>query len=353
MIPSAVGVCYAVFVVNQWNTGEPAKLEVDFGGVPLPVGPVRQDPDGHGRGTSVRPFDPAVGIPQNEVAILFLSRDSNDAMDPTITDPSHLASCPPGIVPAIQVTELGDPRHRLRHGVPYSIERPGRRLPDDAVRRRKRTHHRGDAPPPDERVGDELPRRQRVCVALGARAHRRRGWVGGVAPDGRSRESWPKHGHPRRDRQRTQVTINPVTDIVAGPGVPPSPAGVPITYTVDQGQFIQFTQEQELTGSAIESNHPIALIAGSTIMDVPVSANHQRADHGEQMIPPVQALGSQYVGVKIPVPRTDRGKVGPLAPRRRRERNDPHLRTTPQPRRAHEHQRPPAHRVQRDRAPSW
>jgi hypothetical protein len=32
-------------------------------------------------------------------------------------------------------------------------------------------------------------------------------------------------------------------------------------------------------------------------MDVPVS-QIQRADHGEQMIPPVQALGSQYVGVR-------------------------------------------------------
>jgi hypothetical protein len=45
MIQSAVGVCYAVFVVNQWNTGEPAKLEVDLGGTQsrrwIPPSPTR------------------------------------------------------------------------------------------------------------------------------------------------------------------------------------------------------------------------------------------------------------------------------------------------------------------------
>jgi hypothetical protein len=94
----------------------------------------------------------------------------------------------------------------------------------------------------------------------------------------------------------THVTINPVAGIVAGGGLPGADAGTPVTYTVDKGQYLQFTQLAELTGSPIQADAPIAVLGGSTLVDLPT--NFARADHAEQMLLPVQALGSEYVAVR-------------------------------------------------------
>jgi len=290
MIPSAVGVCYAVFVVNQWNTGEAAKLAVDLGGTTLDPGQFARIPTGTGQNIVYAPFDPAVGIPQNQVAILFLSRDPVAAMDPMTDDPSRLASCPPGVVPAV----VGDSAtHGTGFGTAFHI-----RTNVPVVAYQMLPYGGGRA-----RITGAtllLPTNVWGTNYLAVNAY--------AAPSALFKEDGidaAVDGLLRAgpsmvviaETNDTHVTINPVTDIVAGPGVPPSNAGQPATYTLDQGQYIQFTQELELSGSAIQSDQPVALIAGSTIMDVPVGQVH-RADHGEQMIPPVQALGSQYVAVR-------------------------------------------------------
>jgi hypothetical protein len=94
----------------------------------------------------------------------------------------------------------------------------------------------------------------------------------------------------------TSVTIKPTADIAATASVPGTTANVPVTYTLNQGQYVQFTQHDELTGSAVQADKPVAVFGGSTLMDVPVTT--VRADHGEQMLPPVRALGSEYVAVR-------------------------------------------------------
>jgi hypothetical protein len=98
------------------------------------------------------------------------------------------------------------------------------------------------------------------------------------------------------EQDNTHVTINPVVDILAGGALAGTNAGQSVTYTVDQGQYIQFTQPAELTGSPIQADAPIAVIGGDTLMDTPLTV--VRADSSEQMLPPIQALGSQYVGVR-------------------------------------------------------
>src|ERR1700722_7897324 len=69
-----MGASYAVFVVNQWKTGEPAKITVDQGGAPLPIEQFARIPTGHGTGITYAPFDEAHGLPKSEIAVLFLSR---------------------------------------------------------------------------------------------------------------------------------------------------------------------------------------------------------------------------------------------------------------------------------------
>ncbi|HEY6464082.1 MAG TPA: hypothetical protein VIY73_28130, partial [Polyangiaceae bacterium] len=75
----AEGVCYAVFVVNQWKTGEPAKIEVSRGSTVFPIQQFARIPTGKGTGITYAPYDPSAGLPANQVAILFLSRDPNAA----------------------------------------------------------------------------------------------------------------------------------------------------------------------------------------------------------------------------------------------------------------------------------
>jgi hypothetical protein len=94
----------------------------------------------------------------------------------------------------------------------------------------------------------------------------------------------------------TNVTINPTAAIAAGGGLLGTAANVPRTYALAAGQYLQFTQTAELTGSAIQSDRPVAVIGGSTLMDVPTTT--LRADSAEQMLPPIHALASEYVAVR-------------------------------------------------------
>ncbi len=63
----AAGACYAVFVVNQWQTGQAAKLEVDLGGVTLPIEQFARIPTGTGTNIVYSPFSEAEGLARNQV----------------------------------------------------------------------------------------------------------------------------------------------------------------------------------------------------------------------------------------------------------------------------------------------
>jgi hypothetical protein len=92
----------------------------------------------------------------------------------------------------------------------------------------------------------------------------------------------------------TQVTINPVAAITGGPNVPAAPQGKPATYTINTGQVLQFTQDAPLDGSILQSNLPIGVWAGKTGLSIGACCD----DSAHQQIPPVRALGSEYVGVR-------------------------------------------------------
>jgi hypothetical protein len=64
---------------------------------------------------------------------------------------------------------------------------------------------------------------------------------------------------------------------------------------LNKGQHAQITQATELTGSSVHSTKPVGFMAGHTCMNMPVGTSY--CDHGEQMVAPLQALGSRYVGV--------------------------------------------------------
>jgi hypothetical protein len=94
----------------------------------------------------------------------------------------------------------------------------------------------------------------------------------------------------------THVTLSPTAAIVGGGGLAGTPTGVPVTYTVNHGQYLQLTQPAELTGTTVRADAPVAVIGGNTLMDLPL--DRARADSAQQMLPPVRALGSEYVAVR-------------------------------------------------------
>jgi hypothetical protein len=276
----ASGACFAVFVVNQWKSGAPARLQVSLGNQVLPIEQFARIPAGTGTGITYGPFDATKGLPTNEIAILFLSRDPNHTQDPNPqpNDPALLANCPPGITPAV----VGDAAlHGTGTGTAFHIEA---NVP--VVAYQMLPYGGGSA-----RITGStllLPTSAWDTNYAIADAYE--------APTMIAEARAGPTTVVIASQDATTVTIKPGVDIVGSATVASSPAGTPASYVLDQGQYLQFTQSAELTGSAVQSDKPVAVLGGATLMDIPVTT--LRADHGEQMLPPVRALGSEYVAVR-------------------------------------------------------
>jgi hypothetical protein len=93
----------------------------------------------------------------------------------------------------------------------------------------------------------------------------------------------------------TQITMLPIANVVGGGGIPPGSANGQMFFSLNAGEHAQLTQLDELTGSVIESDKPVGLMAGARCSYVPQGV--YACDHLEQMIPPVKALGHEHVGV--------------------------------------------------------
>jgi hypothetical protein len=275
------GSCYAVFIINQWKTGQAARIQVSLGGQSLPVEQFARIPTGQGLNVTYEPYDATVGLAQNQVAILFLSRDPAALSDPTTNDPRVLANCPPGITPAV----VGDAAlHGTGIGTAFHVQT---NVP--VVAYQMLPYGGGSA-----RVTGAtllLPTNVWDTNYIAANAY----------------SEWQLTASDRGEptlaivaqQDQTHVTLAPVTTIETGEdgGFPGAPAGAPATYVLNQGQYLQISQDQELSGTPIVSDKPVAVIGGSTLLDVPTT-QFQRADAAEQMLPPVRALGSEYVAVR-------------------------------------------------------
>lgn len=94
----------------------------------------------------------------------------------------------------------------------------------------------------------------------------------------------------------TQITILPKVPIVGGPGVEAGPANQAKVYNLNRGQYLQLSQDQELTGSPIQSNKPVGVWGGASCLNIPTST--AACDSAQQQIPPVRAMGSEYAAVR-------------------------------------------------------
>ncbi|NVB78640.1 MAG: hypothetical protein HOV81_09625 [Kofleriaceae bacterium] len=249
------GYCYAVFVANTWTA--PAHITVDYKGQSLSVASFARLPQGSGTSLTYSPYDATNGLPPGEVAILFLAGTQGSA-----------PNCP--VAPAVPSAQSG-----------------GTKILDSF-------HITTDVPVQSYQInpyGGGSVAITAASLLLPTSVWDTNYVAVNVSP---ASAGAPSMNIVARE-DNTSVTFTPNAALAGGAGIPAAAAGSPVTIMLNKGQNAQITQTTELTGSAISSTKPVGFMAGHTCMNMPVGTSY--CDHGEQMIPPVQALGSRYVGV--------------------------------------------------------
>ncbi|WP_272000887.1 IgGFc-binding protein [Nannocystis radixulma] len=261
LIPDAVGTCFAAFVANTWN--EPVHIKVEFNGQTLPIANFTRIPQGQGKTIVYSPYDVDAGLPAGEVAILFLSRG-----------PGFFPDCPAPVGVGIETQVVGTGRGR---GFNITTDRP-------VAAYQMLPYGGGSVAATSATL--LLPTSVWDTNYIAVNAYRKSLDV--------------PEGNPLAviiaDEDGTEVTLDPKVAVVGGNAVPGGPAGVPIKYTLNRGETIQIQQPEELTGSPLVANKRVGLFGGASCLNVPVDV--YPCDGAHQQIPPVKALGNEYVAVR-------------------------------------------------------
>lgn len=268
---SADNGCFVAFLANTSDII--ARVQTTFQGIDVDLSQHAALPHGAGKNLTLDPFDPGVGIPAGEVAILFL------AGPPTIGDPvangdfNTPVECP--IQPAFStLTQL----HGTGKGRAFHIKTTA-----PVVGYQMLPYGGGSAAV----TGATLLMPTNVYgtnyIATNAYGASQTSGAPSASMDLVATED------------QTSITILPNADIQPGGGVVGATKNVPTTYMLDAGETLQFTQNAEITGSPIQSDKPIGLFAGHPCLNVPMDQPY--CDHAEQEIPPIQSLGHEYMAV--------------------------------------------------------
>ncbi|MBL9024786.1 MAG: IgGFc-binding protein [Myxococcales bacterium] len=248
--------CFAAYVANTWNT--PVKIQVEFAGQTLDPAQFARVPQGQGPTLSYQPYDAVNGLPPGQVAILFLSGGSFSSVPCPVT---------PARDPSAGLTGTGiGSAFRITTDVPV-------------VSYQMNPYGGGSAAVTAASLLLPTSAWDTNYVAVN------------VTPYDIAAPSMNVIAY----QDQTTVTMLPNQPVQGGGGIPSGQANTPLSFVLNKGQQAQITQTAELTGSVIQSDKPIGFLAGQPCMRWPTGVAY--CDHGEQMVPPVRALGSEYVGV--------------------------------------------------------
>jgi hypothetical protein len=248
--------CFAAFVANTWHDN--AHISVERGGAVLQVETFARLPVGNGPGLTYQAYDPVAGLAPGEVAILFLSGTSGNT-----------PNCP--VAPAV-IGDAGFSGTGVSDAFRISTDVP-------VVAYQINPYGGGS-----------------VAVTGASLLLPTSVWDDSyVAVNISAQDIAPPSMNIIAMENDTTVTLTPIANVVGGGGIPAGQAGQPLAFTLAAGQYAQITQSAELTGSVLTADKPIGHLAGQPCMRAPHGVAY--CDHGEQMIPPVNALGSEYVGV--------------------------------------------------------
>ena len=96
----------------------------------------------------------------------------------------------------------------------------------------------------------------------------------------------------------TSVDLVPKVAIVGGEGVAKAPRNKVTSYALRRGEILQIVQDNELTGSVIESTKPVGVFGGHTCMNVPIGVG--TCDAETEQVPPISAWGNEYAVLPAP-----------------------------------------------------
>jgi hypothetical protein len=263
IISDGFGACFAAYVANTWNA--PVSLTVTWGTQNINVAQIARKPNGNGQALTYTALTNGQLQP-GEVAILFLARYG-----------SVLTSCPAGITPG--VTSVDAATHGTGLGTAFHIVSDHPVVAYDIF-----PYGGGQSAATSATL--LVPTSAWDVNYIGVNAYRKDTLV--PQAQGFLEILASQNG--------TQVTIRPTAAIAGGNGVNAAPANQPATYNLSAGQYLQLTQDAELTGSAILANNPIGVWGGASCLNIDVG--DAACDSAHQQFFPVSALGHEYVGVR-------------------------------------------------------
>jgi hypothetical protein len=301
--PSVMGLykpgCFAVFLANAWR--ENVEITVSRAGQ---VFDVRQIARVVGEGADVAKWASLgeSGLAPGQVAVLFLSHDP-EANSGTGTD----TRCPitPAVATAggaaVYVAAPEDmpfmPAQQTGKGSAFEIATTGPVTAYDIL-------PFGGASSVDPSSSLLWP-----MSAWG------KNYVAIVPPMKSSDESNTQWGQVVASVDGTKVDLVATSTLPGGGGIPGAPAGVLTSYVLNRGEFIQWQDAGEMSGTAILADQPIAFYGGASAFTYDSSlpeCGNGASDNAHQQLPPVSALGSEYLAA----PYTSRVSVPELVPYR-------------------------------------
>jgi hypothetical protein len=273
------GECFAAYVANTWDT--PVTLSVDYNGQSLNVADFARIPSGQGSAITYGPL-PNGQLPPGQLAILFLADDS--ALNPD----SIATPCPAGIKAGYTAQAATLPTTGIIHAFHITASAPV--VAYDI-------YPYGGSQSFITSATLLIPTTAWDTNYIAVDAYQAvpafsQGTNPGL-PD--STFPWP-FIQIAAAQDGTSVTIEPTTAILGGNGVAPTDKGHPYVYHLNAGEVLQLKQFEELNGSPILADKPIGVWGGHSCMDIETANNFCDAAH--QQLPPVQALGHEYVAVR-------------------------------------------------------
>jgi hypothetical protein len=253
------GPCHALLVANTWD--QPAGLQLSRGGAMFDAAAVTRVPSGITNATVYNPL-PAGGVPTGQVAVVFLSHR------PGVNNGSSL-ECPIG--PAV----LADTAtHGTASGEAFELHSDTPIQVYDIL--------------PYGGASSYLPSASLIYPATA--------WGSSylaVSPHAATGTKWML---VVGSEDATTVSVQPTVAMQGGSITNPPVAAV-TNYVLDRGQTLQWSTGADLVGSIATADKPIGMFTGNTYLavttqDGPLSGQ----DSAHQMIPDVNALGSEYVG---------------------------------------------------------